>query len=169
MPNPLVASAGVAIYGLRQDGVLVTEAGVPAAPAVSSGRFFAHVDGRVNTGVAIANPNAQAAQISFFYTDLAGRDFGNGSTTIPAYGQIAAFLNESPFNSGNSVEGTFTFSSNVPVAVIALRGFTNERGEFLVTTLPIASLAASSAQILFPHFANGTGWTTQVVLINPTN
>ena len=68
------------------------------------------------------------------------------------------------------VLGTFTFISNVPVSVVALRGFTNERSEFLITTLPVAPLStASSDTIYFPHFADGLGWTTQVILVNPTD
>src|SRR5262249_35426158 len=36
---------GVAIFGLRSNGVLVTEAGVPASPQISSGRLYAEVQG----------------------------------------------------------------------------------------------------------------------------
>ena len=74
--------------------------------------------------------------------------------------------------------GTFTFTSNQPVAVIALRGFVNERSEFLMTTLPVAPVLRFGAPgpfswnptdtVYFPHFADGGGWTTQVVLVNPT-
>jgi len=54
--------------------------------------------------------------------------------------------------------------------VIALRGLVNERSEFLMTTLPIVSLdATSSRPLVFAHFADGGGWTTQLVLINPSN
>src|SRR5205807_2820413 len=51
------------------------------------------------------------------------------------------------------------------------RGLTNERSEFLITTLPVSSLSAipSSNVAFFPHFADGGGWTTQVVLVNPTD
>ena len=66
--------------------------------------------------------------------------------------------------------GTFTFTSNLPVAVIALRGFVNERSEFLMTTLPVAPLAVpTTGTVYFPHFADGGGWTTQVILVNPTH
>jgi hypothetical protein len=64
-----------------------------------------------------------------------------------------------------------TFTSNVPIGVIALRGFTNERGEFLMTTLPVADLSepASSDAVFIPHYADGGGWTTEVILINETD
>ena len=64
---------------------------------------------------------------------------------IEANHQIAAFLNQAPFDGGNSVLGTFTFTSSLTVAAVALRGFTNERGEFLLTTLPIVEVGAMAS------------------------
>src|SRR5581483_2886313 len=86
--------SGLAIFGFRQNNVLVTEAGVPASPLLQSARIYAEVNGPVNTGLAIANPNSQPATVSFFFTNSAG-NFGTGTTTIPANGQIASFLNQS--------------------------------------------------------------------------
>jgi len=162
--------SGVAIFGYRPNGVLISEAGVPATVPALRGRIYASVDGAVNTGIALANPNNSQATISFFFTDSSGTDFGNGRLTIPAHGQIAHFLNEDPFNAPQSMSGTFSFSSDVPVSAIAIRGLTNERSEFLVTTLPVANPDANaSGSVFFPHFADGGGWTTQFVLVNPSD
>ena len=166
----MTAPAGLAIFGLRQNGILVSEAGVPAAAAVLEGRIFAETDGALRTGVAMANPNGTAATIAFFFTDSQGIDSGPGTFTLGPREQIAQFLDEDPFNGGTAVGGTFTFSSDLPVAVIALRGLVNERSEFLMTTLPVAPLTAGTADtVYFPHFAAGAGWTTQVILVNPTH
>src|SRR5262249_23864574 len=161
--------SGVALFGFRPNSVLVTEAGVPASPLLQGGRIYAEVGGAVNTGLAIANPNNQAATISFFFTDSNGADFGSGTTTIGPNGQIAKFLNEVPFNSGSNIHGTFTFSSDIPVAVIALRGLTNDRNEFLLSTLPVVDILTPHAALptTLPQFADGGGWTTQIVLVNP--
>src|SRR4029079_4775582 len=48
---------GLALFGFRQGGNLISETAVPASAAVTSGRIFAEVGGPVNTGIAIANPN----------------------------------------------------------------------------------------------------------------
>jgi hypothetical protein len=172
------APSGVAIFGLRESGVLgfastgvlVTEAGVPATPLIQTGRVYVQVTGVRNTGLAMANPGVQDAVVNFSFTDTSGNSFGAGSLTVPAGQQIAKFLNEAPFNSTNSVEGTFTFSSSVPITVIALRTFVNERGDFLVTTLPVADLSAApaSSMVILPQFADGGGWVTSVILVNPT-
>jgi hypothetical protein len=55
------------------------------------------------------------------------------------------------------------------VGVTALRGFTNERSEFLITTLPVAPLVSIDSPLVFAHYADGGGWKTQVILINPTD
>ena len=165
----MTTPSGLAIFGFTQDGVLISEAGIPAVATVQEGRIFAEVNGPVNTGLAIANPNDMAATITFFFTDTNGVDFGNGSFDLGANQQTANFLDQAPFNGGTSVLGTFTFASSVPITVVALRGFTNERSEFMMTTLPVAPLSSASTDtIYFPHFADGSGWTTQVVLVNPT-
>jgi hypothetical protein len=163
--------SGLAILGYRPNNVLVSEASVPAMPLIQSGRIYAEVDDRVNTGLAIANPNNQSATISFYFTGPAG-NFGGGTITIASNGEKTAFLSEDPFNSGSLPLGTFTFTSTMPVAVVALRGFTNERGEFLMTTLPVADLSVTlqAGQSLYaPHYTDGAGWITQMVLVNPTD
>ena len=162
--------SGIAIIGYRPGGVLVAEAGVPASEPVQEGRIFAEVNGPVNTGLAIANPNDAPATIDFYFTDTDGARFAEGAYVLDAGRQIADFLNETPFNGGETVLGTFTFTSSLPIAVIALRGFTNRDGEFLMTTLPVAPLASTLTDtVYFPHFADGSGWATQVILVNPTD
>src|SRR4051812_14455691 len=42
-----IAPTGVAIFGLRTGGVLVTEAGVPASPQLISGRMYVEIGGAV--------------------------------------------------------------------------------------------------------------------------
>ncbi len=166
MPQP----AGLAIFGSRPSGILVSEAGVPASVPVLEGRIFAETDGPVRTGLALANPNDTAATITFFFTSSDGIDSGHGTVTLGPREQMARFLNEEPFNGGSAIEGTFTFTADLPVAVIALRGVVNERSEFLMTTLPVAPLAVpTTGTVYFPHFAAGGGWTTQVILVNPTH
>ena len=171
--------SGIAIFGFRQGGVLIAEAGVPATEAVQEGRIFAEVLVPVNTGLAIANPNDTPATILFYFRDAEGERFGDGQFELGAHEQTAKFLNDAPFNSGELESGTFTFTSSVPIAVIALRGLTNRDGEFLMTTLPVAPLAAprtpfsgntgSTDTVYFPHFTDGNGWVTQVILVNPTD
>jgi hypothetical protein len=117
----------------------------------------------------MANPNDEAAFVVYYFTDRNG-PLHPGSTTIPPKGQMAALLNEFPFNGGASLSGSFTFIASVPIAVAAIRGRTNERGEWLMTTMPVADLGTAPLQqsVVLPHFAADGGWTTEIVLVNRT-
>jgi hypothetical protein len=161
---------GVAVLGYRNGDTLVSEAGVPACSPMQSGRIYVDIGGPVNTGIAFANPGNEDALISFYFTDANGTDFGQKSFTLKANRQFAAFLNEDPFNSPATSQGTFTFNSTVPVGAVALRLHTNERSEFLMSNLPVSPLGTESngSGTVVPHFADGGGWTTQIILTNPT-
>jgi hypothetical protein len=54
--------------------------------------------------------------------------------------------------------------------VIGLRGRYNERADFLITTTPPVNegSTASTAEIVFPHFAEAGGYTTQFILFSST-
>ncbi len=160
------APSGVAVLGFRSTK-LVYEVGFPATTAITRGLFYAEINGPRNTGLAIANPNNQDVTVDF--TVAATFDIvSTGSITIPANTQVAKFLNELPYDTRDPLVGTFSFTASAPVAVTALRGFTNERSEFLFANLPVVdlSLPPSTAVAYIPHFAVNGGWTTDVILVN---
>jgi hypothetical protein len=161
----------MAILGLRQNGVLVSEAGVPGMRAMLSGRMYAEVNGALNTGVAFANPNNFPVVVTFYVTDQTGVNSSPNSFTLKANAQAAEFLNQAPFSVQLGFAGTLTFSASAPVGVIGLRTFVNERGDFLMTTETVTSLPdnTSGGVVLMAHFADGGGWQTQVVLVNTTD
>ena len=162
--------AGMEVFGYRQNGILVSEASAPVMPMISSGRIDA-----VNTALAIVNPNEQAVTLNFYFTDVAGNNFGQGSTILPPNSQVAAFLDQPPFSAARGTAATFTFTSTLVVSVLALRAITNERGDFLMTTLPVVDISRPDAFSLpgpvqtIAQFVDGGGWATEVVLINPLN
>src|ERR1041385_5281581 len=163
-----IAPGGVAIYSLRQGGALVTETGVPASPLITSGLVYVEINGGANTGLAIANPNNDDITFNFFINDSNNvRNTLSGSFTLAANTQIAKFLTDWPFNSLGLV-GTLSFTASDPVAVTTLRGFTNERGDFLVSTLPVLdpTVPESTLPAYLPHFAVGGGWRTELILLN---
>jgi len=160
---------GVAIFGLRQNSVLITEAGVPAVPLIRSGIFYAEAGGNVNTGIAIANPGNSVAAVNFTIAKASGETLKSGLVTVGAGSQIAGFLDQEPFNTTN-VQGTLSFSSSVPIGVTALHGLVNERGNFLTTTLPVVDTSTPlQGNQYLPQFAIGGQWSTQFILVNPTS
>jgi hypothetical protein len=169
-PSASTTPSSAAIFDLRQNGVLVTEAAVPGMAAITSGRTYAEVNSPINTAIAIANPNSASVTISFNFTDQNGNDFGQTSFVLPANAQVAKFLSEAPFRAP-SFAGTFTFNASAPVGVISLRTVLNERGEFLVFTQTVTPLpdSLSTSAVLVGHFADGGGWTTELVLVNTSD
>jgi hypothetical protein len=127
------------------------------------------MNGPITTGIALANPNNSPATVNFYFSDASG-DSRLGSVTIPANGQLSKFLNQEPYNGATGFEGIFSFTSDFPVGIMALRGLTNERGDFLTSTLPIIDTGGNrNSGTTLAHFADGQGWSTEVVLANTTD
>jgi len=133
---------------------------------ITSGRIRAEIQGPTTTGIALSNTSPQDAVISFYFTDVLGVDFGGNSFLLPAYHQVSGYLTQAPFLAPSPLNGTFTFSSSIPLGAVALRGFTNERSEFLMTAMPVSPLGSAQSGTLIPQVADGGGWTTDIVLTN---
>jgi len=172
-PKNGATPSGVAIYGFRSGNYLISETGVPASPATTSGRIYAEVGDPVNTGLAIVNPNNQIATVQFSYADTQGNTVATGTFSIPPNSQMSRFLSEQPFNifGGTTFVGTLTYTSDVPLSTIAIRSLYNDRRDFLISTLPVVDLRApiTTGVSVIPHFAAGGEWSTQLLLINPSD
>jgi hypothetical protein len=169
--EPGRVSNSIAAISRSVEETVVSETSLAASAPIRTGRLYVNVDGSVNTGLALVNNENVSAVISFYFTDAKGVDFGHGSFTLEAKHSISPFVNQAPFNLRTSMQGTLTFNSSLPVTVTGIRGLTNERGELLMTTQPVSSLDAPTARtsIIFPYSSDGGGWSTKVVLINPTD
>ncbi len=167
--------AGLAILGSRRGSVLVSESAFGAISLGTSGRIFVEMGGGVRTGVAIANPDAVAASLTFEFTYPTGDRFGGGVLDVPPGARLLRFFDEGPFEIASPLLATFTFNSTVPVAIAGLRELLNERAERLTTSLPVASITTTGfpgvtvgqTQYL-PLFAGGGGWVSQLVIVNPS-
>src|SRR5207249_6722296 len=85
-----VAPAGVAVYGLRSGGTLISETGVPVSALVTSGLLYVEVSGSVKTGLAIANPNNDDVKIEYVLNRWTDVQYPIcGSLTISGNTQIA--------------------------------------------------------------------------------
>jgi IPT/TIG domain len=166
--------SGLAIVSLNRGNSIVSETSVPASRPTTRGRMSTVVAtaelSRVRIGLALTNPSSEPATVSFYMTNADGVDYVRGTTTISPRGQLTRFLDELPFGADYRVATSFTFSSSTPLAAVALRGCQNERGDFLMTTVPILDLSTPSTAVgMLPQFADGGGWATQMTLVNPTD
>jgi len=165
-----VLPAGFALIRYRPNGVLISETSVPMTRITHFGRIYVEVGGAVNTGVAIANPTANPVTINFSFMDTSGAIVKTGTTQLLPFARVTRFVNEAPFSLKGDFIGTLTITaSGPPVSIIAIRGFTNERSEFLISNVPVIQTDFGGEDSFLPHFANGYGWTTQVVLVNSSD
>ena len=133
---------GTAIFSeFDSSGNLIGEAGVPSAPAVPRQAIFVDTISDYKIGVAYANPNSNAANITLRLLNSSavavvptvGRVLGPGNHT-------AAFTFEkSMFPTAPNIAGTLQITSDSPLAAIALR-FDPSLAKF--TTLPPVTLAS---------------------------
>ena len=65
-------------------------------------------------------------------------------------------------------KGILRITSDNPVSVTGLRARNNERGDFLISTVPVVqeTTQGSAAELDFPHIVDGAGYTTQFILLN---
>lgn len=124
---------GTAVFSeFAANGVLIGEAGVPAASALARQAIFVDTQSGFNTGVAYANPNSSSATITLQLVGSDGAAIGSPVTqTLAGNQHTTAFVNQL-FSSGPAFAGTMQIISNHPLAAIALRFAPS--GSF--TTLP---------------------------------
>lgn len=185
---------GTAVFTLVQNGATVSEAAVPASPPTTHARLFIEQRngvtaaltqflGAVNitTGIGIANPGDQPAELDLVLRDAQGLVVTSARGALPARNHTALLLSElntiapgfnvpASFAAGAGI-GSLDITSDVPVSVMALRATINQRNEILFTSTPVADLTLpvpAGAQV-FPHLADGGGFTTALALVNPAD
>ena len=139
--------------------------------AESIGDFDSGIAGSTRSGVALANPSNTTATVRLEMRSLDGALLRTSQPVqVPANGQVALFLNEvpgletlaTPFQGVLSVVATSTQG----ITAAGFRALYNERGNTLITTTgPLVEDAGSLEQLVFPHIAEGGGYTTQFIVI----
>ncbi len=186
-PNTGAAPYATAVFSITQNGVVVSEIGVPASPPTTAARIF--VDCRndvasgsgtidINTGLAIVNAGASTATVTLQLRDLQGNLLASGTFQVNAYGHLSKYVDEFspgfvlPQNFATAYGfGTLEISSDQPVSILALRSTLNQRSEYLFTSTPVADLTSdqASTDLYFPQIADGGGYQTNLILMNTSD
>jgi sugar lactone lactonase YvrE len=157
--------------------------GVNALPARSDAGI---VD--FNTGIAVVNHGSDTARVTYTLRNASGSTLAIGHGTIAAGQHISCFIDQlkdvaSDFNLPENFRtaiqfGTLDVTSEQslfalpqPLSVLSLRGTTNQRQQFIITTAPVADLTQStgSGPAYFAQFADGGGYTTSLMLMNTSS
>ena len=161
----------LANFGFTQNGVLVTEVGVPATQPLNSTRLFVDYGGQgSDSGVALVNPNDSAILVSAELRNTRGEFVGSSSVSVEGKGHTAQFVSQLIANMPNPFLGTLTLSSTSPFAAVNLRLAANGHGETLFSALPLADLnhPFPGMKLIFPQVIDGGGLPTQILLMNPS-
>jgi YD repeat-containing protein len=173
-----------AVFSYTQDGVVVSEVGVPASPTTQSARIFIDIRSRVSTrggivdiltGLAAVNLGTGTANVALTLRDPGGATLASGTTRLAANGHIAKFLHQlAPdfvLPASFSGFGSLDVTSDQPLSLLALRLTTNSRGDLLLTSTPVVDLSrpAPSGTLLFPQVADGDGYETTLILLNTSS
>jgi len=165
------APVGAAVFGLTQGGVLITETGVPAATPTTHARVYVDMSNNHDTGLAIVNPSLNSLIVTATAYQLDGvtpAGFAPNVIGLPALGHDAEFIWQIIGELPDDFVGVLDLSSSTPFSALTMRFLINERGDFLLTTFPIADLnQLPPAPLVFPQIADGGGYQTQFILLNP--
>lgn len=135
---------GSALFQFSSAGTVLFEAGVAQSTAVGEALVFIQkdiglspVDGvtevNFSTGVALANPSQQDAEVEMTLVDDDGVIVATITLPLAAGNQDSRFIEEFfPDDVGETFEGTLRLSSDVPVIVTSLR----TSGGFQLSSLP---------------------------------
>ncbi len=184
-------ASGVAVFSFRQNGIVISEAGVPASPPTRSARIFVeyragvavpgqYAAGRidVDTGLALVNRGSSGANVTYTLRNIAGTVVAGGHGSLVAGAHFAKFINQLsdvapdfklPDDFPTMVQfGSLDINSDQPLSVLALRLTVNQRNDALMTTTPTADLsdALTGKRLIFPHFVDGGGYVTKLILMN---
>jgi len=168
-----IAPVAAGVLQFSRDGILVTETGIPSVAPTTHARMFLDTSGGHNTGVAIGNPGNAPLNLSLQVFQMDGTTqagAANGPITLDPYGHAALFVGQLISGLPSGFRGVLDVTGESPFAATTYRSLVNERGEILLTALPVADLnQPPPSPILFPHIADGDGFSTQFILLNGLN
>jgi hypothetical protein len=168
-PDPGTSTpVGARIFSFNLEGILLTESGIPAAQWTTRARVYVDLSAGDNTGLASANPTGMNSTIlvTAFRNDGVTR-IGQTQVQLDNYGHDAKFADQLIPGLPAGFTGVFELTSPTPFAALTLHSLYNERGDFLLTTFPVADQQRPApVPIVFPQIADGGRYVTQFILLS---
>src|SRR5262249_38157546 len=126
---------------------------------------------RGRTGIAFVNPGAIDATAALTLRDSNGQQIARQTQILRARGHLARYVTEIFPMTPDDFRGRLTFESDQPVGAIALLESPNSYGESVYIAIPVVNLAVVTLAetTVLPQVAVGGGYSTQVILTNPTS
>jgi hypothetical protein len=128
---PAVGSTpvGAGVFGLTQNGILVTESGIPAVASATEARIYIDTSNGHDTGLARADTSSETETGTFtaFGTDgVTPGVASSGTISLAVNGHDAKFVEQLILGRlAQSFTGVLVISSSSPFAVLTLRSLIN--------------------------------------------
>src|SRR3989449_831373 len=135
------APVSTAIFSLTQLGTLVTESGVPAITSTTHARIYVDKSSGHDTGLAVTNPGESSIRITAAaYQSDGVTPAGNGPGTVDlvSSGHTPKFVGQFIAGLPDGFTGVLDLVSSSAFNVVTFRSLINGRGDFLLTTFPVA-------------------------------
>jgi hypothetical protein len=163
------------VFSQTNNGATVSQATVQVQQPGNAFRTYVEVTsrvpqtGQIQSAVAISNSSSTAATVNFELPSLDGTATGlNASVLVPASGHVSRFVHELFPTVSLPFRGILRVSTGGQVSIVSERTRYNERLDLLITTMPVTNEASqsTSADMLFPVVADGSGYSTQFILFS---
>lgn len=162
--------AGAGVFSRTRGGVLVTESGIAAAMPTTHARVYVDLSGGHDSGLAIAAPDGSRLRVTLqAYRSDGVMAAGGGAVTLDlaGNGHQAAFVGQWMAGLPGEFRGVLDITAPTPFAALTLRSLINSRGDFLLSTFPMADQTqAAPAPLVFPQIVDGGGYRTEFILLS---
>ena len=163
-----VPVGGTALFRTTIGDVVLSEAGVGSSKPGRS--FLIYIDNTNdgNSGYAIANPGSVPANVTATLRDNGGLQKASAGFRLDPGTHLAEFAFQrfpQAAPPGSGFEGSIEFSSDQPVAAVALRY--DNPGQDVFSAIPVLVDEAATT-LYFPQVADGGGYRTNFILLNPS-
>ena len=157
-----------AIVRLSSNGDLISETAIPSQGLITRSLMFGSFELNSRTGISIVNPLAEDVQVTLTPFDGNGESVAPaGSLTLSAHSSTSAFLDELIRGLPSGFEGSVLLEAVSSVYAISMRGTTNNRGGFLMSTLPMLDLnQMPSGPQYFPHVIDSGSYRTEFLIMS---
>jgi len=171
-----------AVVSHQENGVTIFQTLIEAKRPATNLRFYTEqlgdfqtgAAGSTRSGIALANPASAPVTVRLDLTGFDGRFIGSSRLLqIPPNGQLSMTLNQIPGfeNVTAPFQGILraVVTSGGTIVGTGIRSKYSERGTLLATTTGPLNEDASSSQLVFAHIAEGSGFTTQLIVVGTTS
>ncbi len=162
-------ATGGAVLTLTENGSPAWELTVPASGSSKSYWTVAEINAPSQTGLALVNTGSAAASAALLVYDEKGKQAATTTLTLAPGEHVSKFLVEWFGQGFAPLRGALEVRSDQPLGALALRGTTNDEGQFIMTSIPARGDAAPllNTDGALPQVADGGGYQTEWLLLNP--